>query len=131
MTDAVVTAGIAAAGVIVGWFVIGTQRVTEELTSQRRAAYAAVLEQADRAADLGGSTAELRRAVRAAEFLASERMYAAQRLPALLVDVGSDEWHRQVAWFRAVARRESHRNSSLRRWWDRRRYTDPSFLSRS
>lgn len=120
MTQALVTAGIAAVGIVIGWFVIGTQRVTEELTLDRRKAYGEVVAQADAIAS--GTTRDshaFAQAVWAADFVCSDRMYRALRLPRLLENIGSDEWKAEVDRFYELARFESHRNSSLKRWWRR------------
>ena len=127
VTHDLITAGIAAISIIVGWFVIGTQRVTEELTADRRKAYLEVLAQADTiasnpAADFGPFI----RAVWAADFVASDEMYEARRLPKLLHDIGSKAWKDEVEHFSELARFESLRNSSMRRRLHRRWYADGS-----
>jgi hypothetical protein len=47
MLATVVTAAVAVLGLVIGWFLIGTQRVTEELTKERRAAYVKLVVKAD------------------------------------------------------------------------------------
>jgi hypothetical protein len=47
MTATVVTVAAGAIGLIVGWFVSGTQRVTEKLTDERRSSYLALLHAAE------------------------------------------------------------------------------------
>src|SRR4051812_24108384 len=47
ITAPVIAASLATLGLVVGWFVIGTQRVTEELTKERRQAYVALLAKVD------------------------------------------------------------------------------------
>ncbi|HEX5087997.1 MAG TPA: hypothetical protein VFV89_09315 [Nocardioides sp.] len=127
MSEALITAAIATVGIVVGWFVIGTQRVTEELTKDRRTAYAAVLAEAEEiVAERAVSHTAFEQAVRKAEFLCSERMYEARCLPGLLNGVGGDDWKQAVNEFRDLARFESHRNSWTRRLLRRRRYRDLS-----
>jgi hypothetical protein len=128
MTQALITAGIAVAGIVVGWFVIGTQRVTEELTTERRKAYGEVVAKADSiASGSARSSEEFVRAVWAADFVCSDRMYKASRLSNLLVDIGTTSWMAEVDRFYELARFESHRNSMLRRW-SRRGWYDGDLL---
>jgi len=128
LSDPLITAAIAAAGIVVGWFVIGTQRVTEELTKERRSAYARVLAQADEIAADRGNQLAFERAVRKAEFLCSDRMYEGRCLPGLVIAVDKKDWA-AVERFRVLARFESHRNSILRRWCRKGWYTDPSTIT--
>ncbi|WP_151083305.1 hypothetical protein [Nocardioides cynanchi] len=125
MSDAVLTAGVATAGIIIGWFVIGTQRVTEELTKERRAAYGRVLSEAALMADDATSLSPgFEQAVLAAQFLSSGTMHRSGRLRALLDAPDTEAWRSNLEWFSELARFESHRNSSTRRWLRRRWYVD-------
>src|SRR4051794_25098247 len=47
ISTTLITTSVAALAIIIGWFVIGTQRVTEELTSERRKAYVDLLAELD------------------------------------------------------------------------------------
>jgi hypothetical protein len=131
MSAALLTAAAGLTGLLVGWFVGGTQRVNEELIKERRAAYAKALAAADAiAADRSVDTREFEQAVRAADFLSSPQMYKTGRLRALLDRIGSSEWQDQVDWFRELARAETQKNSATRRWLHRRRYRDISAVKR-
>ena len=120
---AAATALVGIAGLIVGWFVAGSQRVTETLTQERRAAYLKVVRAASALAEMpNGDRAELRSAVLEANFVASDRLANSNRISGLLRDPGSDAWKARLDDFTALARLETQNNSSLRRWWNRRRY---------
>ncbi len=120
---AATTVLVGIAGLIVGWFVVGTQRVTETLTAERRNAYLKVIKVATLLAEApqSGET-DLRNAVLEAEFLASGRLFKSHRIPDLLQDPGSDEWKARLDEFVILARLETQQNSALSRWWNRRRY---------
>jgi hypothetical protein len=47
LTTTVITTTVAVLGIVIGWFVIGTQRVTEDLTRERRQAYVDLLAAVD------------------------------------------------------------------------------------
>jgi hypothetical protein len=127
MSVALLTAVVGLTGILVGWFVSGTQRVNEELTKERRAAYAKVLAGADAIrADRSVDIREFERAVLAGDFLSSRQMYESGRLRALLDRIGSSEWQAELDWFRELARDETQKNSVTRRWLHRRRYRDVS-----
>jgi hypothetical protein len=122
---AAITAIVGVAGLIVGWFVLGTQRVTETLTVERRSAYLKVIKAASAAADepQADHTA-LREAIVEAEFLASDRLARSRRISGLLQDPGTDAGKARLAEFVVLARMETQRNSSVLRWRNRRRYQD-------
>jgi hypothetical protein len=125
----------------IGWFVVSTQRVTEELTKERRAAYIALLQQADELhgrfggaepfeekakKDRDENVTELKRRSSAAEFLSSNVMRDSKR-QRLLVDAAmrgdTDQFAYARSEFLEVGRIDSHWNSHRRRVlaWHRRR----------
>jgi hypothetical protein len=122
MNAAIVSPLVAVVALVVGWFVLGTQRVTEELTKERRLAYAEVLRQAKMRKQGRKGSAAFEEAIRKAHFLSSSPMYRARRLPALLESAGTDRWDSELQWFTELARFETQRNSSLRRLIRRMRY---------
>lgn len=122
--------GLTTASVVIGWFVTGTQRVTEELTKERRQAYRELLAQTD---DLRGwwtrdpalaqpprrpdprEVKELRRLASAAQLLSSEEMLSSGRLSSLIqaaVDDDASGYETARDEFLTAARLDSHRNSS-------------------
>lgn len=115
---AVVTVAAGAIGLIVGWFVSGTQRVTEKLTEERRIAYLAFLHAADEANDYPQANRKvLERAAEDAEFICSDQMLNSGRIKKLLAAVDTGTWKDERQQFVMVARYESQRNS----YWGRRR----------
>lgn len=101
---------------IAGWIVTGTQRVSEALTTERRAAYADLFGAAD-AARLGADEADsLVAATRRAEFLASSEMARSGLLERLAssADTGVGWDGARVAFLKA-ARLETQENSAIRR----------------
>ncbi|HEX3929925.1 MAG TPA: hypothetical protein VHW64_04435 [Nocardioides sp.] len=122
MSAAILSPALAVVALVVGWFVLGTQRVTEELTKERRLAYAEVLRQARVRKSGRKGDAAFEEAIRKAHFLSSSSMYRARRLPALLESVGTDRWASELQWFTELARFETQRNSSLLRRIRRMRY---------
>lgn len=90
---AAVTVAVGAIGLIVGWFVLGYQRVTEKLTEERRGAYITLLHAADKANDSPGvDQKELARAAMDAEFVCSRQMMDSGRIQKLLAAVNSGSW---------------------------------------
>lgn len=118
MTDLLPVIVLAATNMalIVGWIVTGTQRVTETLTTERRAAYAELLSAAD-AARLGDVDADtLAAAIRRAEFLASSEMACSPLFERLASSaVTGRDWNRVRAAFFQAARFETQENSATRR----------------
>lgn len=102
--------------ILVGWLVSGTQRVTEELTKERRSAYSNLLvcALAVRAGrDHPPGLAEL--AARA-EFVATPEMFRSGLIEQLVNSVMDDQtWHDVHRHFVTAARFESHRNTATRR----------------
>ena len=115
---AIVTVIVGIVGLIVGWFVSGTQNITEKLTEERRSAYLKLLKHADSANDNPrADRTKLERAAKDAELICSDQMLNSGRISGLLEAVGSDHWADERVRFFKVARYESQRNS----YWGRRR----------
>jgi hypothetical protein len=118
MTAAIITVAAGAIGLIVGWFVSGSQRVEEKLTEERRSTYLAFLRAADEAnVSLQDNRKALERAAEDAEFICSDQMLNSGRIRKLLAAVGTGTWKDERQQFVMVARYESQRNS----YWGRRR----------
>ena len=135
--------GIASSlGVVAGWFVASTKRLTEELTKERRAAYVALLTKADEVHDLlmtsreskellsdaewsktrDEAVAELKRLNSAAEFLSTNIMRDSNRQQRF-VDAsihGDPEFDDMRSKFLVSARLDSHWNSQSLRLQGRR-----------
>jgi hypothetical protein len=144
VTTTIITTSVAVLGIVVGWFVIGTQRVTEELTRERRKAYVDLLAEVDemRAVHLARSepaagqrltppdappSDELAGARRqsldglrsTAELLSSDQMRRSKLLTSLVAMKHADEdsWSVVRDRFLIAARLDTHRNSSRLRSW--------------
>ncbi|HEX2706049.1 MAG TPA: hypothetical protein VHM65_09845 [Candidatus Lustribacter sp.] len=103
---------------VLGWVISGYQRVSEELTRERRTAYADLLcavqsarrgERADaNIADLAGR----------ARLRSSPQMHASRILDDFVAAIHGDEatWERERSRFIEAARYESLVNSATRRW---------------
>ena len=126
--SALIGASVASLGLITGWFVLGTQRVTEELTKERRDVYGtllrAILDRAsgrgDTAADGGERRLSVEELAVKAQFIASPELYASQ----LLLSSGSiadslhsddDDATDQLSRLVTAMRLETQRNSSRSR----------------
>ncbi|MGZ6564429.1 MAG: hypothetical protein ACXVH3_35375 [Solirubrobacteraceae bacterium] len=139
MLATVITASVAVLGLVIGWFVIGTQRVTEELTKERREAYLKLVVKADELHDTWGTrqretsadpnpgsqhnladgdATELSRLASAAEFLSSDEMMRScvmHRFVHSAIDGPRDEFQKARRRFVDAARLDAHWNSRLRR----------------
>jgi hypothetical protein len=114
---AAVTVAVGAIGLIVGWFVSGYQRVTEQLTAERRTAYLELLDAAENANDDPEPNRDkLKHAAEHAEFVCSKQMLEHQRIEKLVAAVDSGTWMHERQLFIAPARYESQVNS----YWGRR-----------
>jgi hypothetical protein len=126
---AVVSVAVGAAGVLVGWFVSGTQRVMEKLTEDRRRAYLELLLAADvvhRDGRQHGGT--LQDCAAAARLLGSQRMHESRCITDLVRDVHEQDWSTGPrAWFVDLARLETQRNSRTRQRFHRLAYADPNW----
>jgi hypothetical protein len=140
MLATVITATVAVLGLVIGWFVIGTQRVTEELTKERRAAYVKLVVKADelhdpwdpRGSETSGQVSprprpnladgkfaeQLKRLASAAEFLSSDEMRESclmHRFVESAIAGQWDEYQKVRCKFLNAARLDAHRNSRLLR----------------
>lgn len=101
---------------VVGWLVSGTQRVTEALTSERRAAYLELLSAADATRRGDHDSARLALAVQRAEFVASDEMNEARLIHTLEQAAQDGErWPEARDRFFTAARFETQQNSATKR----------------
>ena len=115
---AVVTVLVGTICLIFGWLISGYQKITEQLTEERRGAYLTLLHAADDAnKNPRADRTALERAANDAEFICSNQMMKAGRIKKLLEAVNSESWENERERFFKVARYESQNNS----YWDRRR----------
>lgn len=102
---------------IIGWVVAGTQRVTEELTRERRETYSELLCCARSVREGGKTPEDLASVVERAELVSSREMYWSKYIPHLEASAQAeeDEWSEARMFLFDAARFESLFNSSTRR----------------
>lgn len=118
MEDTIAVAALALTNIalLVGWVVSGTQRVTEELTTERRSAYIDLLVCADAIRSSRSSPEDIRPLEERALFLATQEMFDAGLIERLVAGVADDkEWRLARSDFLRAARFESHHNTTVRR----------------
>lgn len=118
MEDQIAVAALALTNLalLVGWVVSGTQRVTEELTTERRRAYMDLLVCAEAIRSKRSQPHEIRPLAERAQFLASHEMFESGLIERLVSGIGADHgWAKARSDFLRAARFESHHNTAIRR----------------